>query len=388
MSDIKHCYKSLAFWPKGVCRNQYGNNVSEDTHSSLIHANSVMHGLTVDGFGGQKKQFPLRVYTAYHYEDLDAYNDYVNQQTFVINLYYGPKLNAVGVDTTSQSSRSLFKMVCRDLEVCDLMWSTSRESILRVLEQYPLLLEEGDYEMCLSPSALLGCLQFTEYGEASKVAYLLSVLKSKVSHDTTSGFLVTSDKKYLTHYVPDLFTLEQTLSYLNECIRHGFHESYDEVSSEVTFHIKLSALLGFKDAIDLLYYEILLHYRVHNEGMPSNLLLNLSKEVVNDTAVLNGSLPTDIDYRSSYVKKGKFYTALASEVLYGETCINNVPIHLVSDLRTDSCVVIGKVIRDIALFNKDYKEVCVLLNKLTMCVLYQRKKGEPINLRLPFPIEG
>lgn len=131
-----------------------------------------------------------------------------------------------------------------------------------------------------------------------------------------------------------------------------------------------------------------LHYRVHNEGMPSKLLLNLSREITNDIKVVDGSLPTDIDYRSSYVKKGKLYTALASEVLYGETCINNVPIHLVSDLRTDSCVVIGKVIRDIALFNKDYKEVCVLLNKLTMCVLYQRKKGEPINLRLPFPIEG
>lgn len=386
MSDITHYYKSLAFWPKGVCRNQYGNNVSEDTHPSLLHANSVMHGLTVEGFGGQKKQFPLRVYTAYHYEDIDAYNDYVNKQPFGINLYYEPKLNAV--DTTSQSSRSLFKMACRDLEICDLMWSTSRESILRVLEQYPLLLEGGNYEIYLSPSALLGCLQFTEYGEASKVAYLLSGLNDRRLYDTANGFLITSDKKYLTHYVPNLFTLDQTLSYLNECLKQGFHENYDEVSSEVTFHIKLSALLGFKDAIDLLYYEILLHYRVHNEGMPSKLLLHLSNEIVNDTKVTDGSLPTDIDYRSSYVKKGKFYTALASEVLYGDHCINNTPIHLVSDLRTNNCVVIGKVIRDIALFNKDYKEVCVLLNKLTMCVLYQRKRGESINLRLPFPIEG
>lgn len=388
MSDIKHCYKSLAFWPKGVCRNQYGNNVSEDIHPSLLHANSVMHGLTVDGFGGQKKQFPLRVYTAYHYEDIDAYNDYVNKQPFGINLYYHPKLNAVEVGTSVWSDHLLLKMRCGDLEVYDMMWGKTRESILQVLEQYPLLLELSNYGKCLYPSALLGFLQFDEYGEASKVAYLLSALKVRFSYDTANGFLITSDNNYLKHYVPDLFTLEQTLSYLNECLKQGFHESYDEVSSEVTFHIKLSALIGFKDAIDLLYYEIFLHYRVHNEGMPSKLLLHLSNEIVNDTKVTDGSLPTDIDYRSSYVKKGKFYTALASEVLYGDHCINNTPIHLVSDLRTNNCVVIGKVIRDIALFNKDYKEVCVLLNKLTMCVLYQRKKGESISLRLPFPIEG
>ncbi len=37
---------------------------------------------------------------------------------------------------------------------------------------------------------------------------------------------------------------------------------------------------------------------------------------------------------------------------------------------------------------KVLEEVCVLLNKLTLCVLYQRRKGDSINLRLPFPIEG
>ena len=388
MSDIKHCYKSLAFWPKGVCRNQYGNNVSEDTHPSMLHVRGIMRGLTVDGFGGQKKHFPLRVYSSYQYEDMDEYNNYVNQQSFGINLYYLPKLNAVGVNTSVGSEFLLIRTMCGDLEIHDMMWVNTRQSILQILEGYPLVLFPSNSEIWLSPSCLLGCLQFTEYGEASKVAYLLSALKDRDSHDTTSGFLITSDKKYLTHYVPNLFTLDQTLSYLNECLKQGFHESYDEASSEVTFHIKLSALVGFKDAIDLLYYEILLHYRVHNEGMPSKLLLNLSREITNDIKVVDGSLPTDLDYRSSYVKKGKFYTALASEVLYGDHCINNTPIHLVSDLRTNNCVVIGKGIRDIALFNKDYKEVCVLLNKLTLCVLYQRRKGDSSNLRLPFPIEG
>lgn len=52
-------FQSNALWPEGVCSSMYGDNISTDTHSSIEAARGVCNGLRREGFGGERKHFPL-----------------------------------------------------------------------------------------------------------------------------------------------------------------------------------------------------------------------------------------------------------------------------------------------------------------------------------------
>jgi hypothetical protein len=52
-------YQSNALWPVGVCYSVFGDNTSTDTHSTRGQAQGVCDGLEREGFGGERKFFPI-----------------------------------------------------------------------------------------------------------------------------------------------------------------------------------------------------------------------------------------------------------------------------------------------------------------------------------------
>lgn len=62
MKDMKH--QSNALWPAGVCSSMYGDNISTDTHPTIEHAQAVCEALEREGFGGERKHFPLRTWVS------------------------------------------------------------------------------------------------------------------------------------------------------------------------------------------------------------------------------------------------------------------------------------------------------------------------------------
>lgn len=52
-------WKSVAIWPDGTCSTSVGKDMSYDFHSSYNEANSVCQALYEDGFGGDRKRFPI-----------------------------------------------------------------------------------------------------------------------------------------------------------------------------------------------------------------------------------------------------------------------------------------------------------------------------------------
>ncbi len=57
-------YQSNALWPAGVCSSQWGDNISTDTHDTVEQSAAVCRMLRVEGFGGERKVFPLCVWTS------------------------------------------------------------------------------------------------------------------------------------------------------------------------------------------------------------------------------------------------------------------------------------------------------------------------------------
>lgn len=57
-------YQSNALWPDGVCSTKYGDNISTDTHETVHQSAAVCRALRRDGFGGERKVFPLYVWTS------------------------------------------------------------------------------------------------------------------------------------------------------------------------------------------------------------------------------------------------------------------------------------------------------------------------------------
>lgn len=55
-------WKSNAQWPLDVYRGMDGSGISTDTHESLEGAQAVCDGLRRDGFGGERKHFPVRTW--------------------------------------------------------------------------------------------------------------------------------------------------------------------------------------------------------------------------------------------------------------------------------------------------------------------------------------
>ena len=55
-------WTSNAQWDLSVYRGMYGDGVTTDTHDSLDAAQAVCSALRSDGFGGQRKDFPLRTW--------------------------------------------------------------------------------------------------------------------------------------------------------------------------------------------------------------------------------------------------------------------------------------------------------------------------------------
>ena len=57
-------YQSNALWPAGVCSSKWGDNISTDTHDTADQSAAVCRMLRVGGFGGERKVFPLYVWTS------------------------------------------------------------------------------------------------------------------------------------------------------------------------------------------------------------------------------------------------------------------------------------------------------------------------------------
>lgn len=57
-------YQSNALWPNGVCSSMYGDNISTDTHDTLEQSAAVCRALRAEGFAGERKHFPLFVWTS------------------------------------------------------------------------------------------------------------------------------------------------------------------------------------------------------------------------------------------------------------------------------------------------------------------------------------
>lgn len=55
-------FQSNALWPAGVCSSKYGDNISTDLHATQAQAEGVCEGLERDGFGGERKHFPIRTW--------------------------------------------------------------------------------------------------------------------------------------------------------------------------------------------------------------------------------------------------------------------------------------------------------------------------------------
>lgn len=53
---------SHAQWPLDVYRGEGGDGVSKDTHLSEAEAKAICLGLERDGFGGQRRAFPIKTW--------------------------------------------------------------------------------------------------------------------------------------------------------------------------------------------------------------------------------------------------------------------------------------------------------------------------------------
>ena len=59
-----HKYQSNAQWPLDVYRGMDGTGISTDTHETHYGALAVCTALRRDGFGGERKHFPIRVWVS------------------------------------------------------------------------------------------------------------------------------------------------------------------------------------------------------------------------------------------------------------------------------------------------------------------------------------
>lgn len=57
-------YQSNAQWPLDVYRGMDGNGISTDTHRTKADAQAVCDILRREGFGGERKNFPIRVWVS------------------------------------------------------------------------------------------------------------------------------------------------------------------------------------------------------------------------------------------------------------------------------------------------------------------------------------
>lgn len=57
-------FQSNAQWPPGVCSSMYGDDISTDKHSTYEMAQNVCIGLKAEGFGGDGKEFPVKVWVS------------------------------------------------------------------------------------------------------------------------------------------------------------------------------------------------------------------------------------------------------------------------------------------------------------------------------------
>ena len=57
-------FQSNALWPKGVCSSMYGDGISTDTHMTRAQAEAVCRALEREGFGGERKHFPLKTWVS------------------------------------------------------------------------------------------------------------------------------------------------------------------------------------------------------------------------------------------------------------------------------------------------------------------------------------
>jgi len=55
-------WKSVAIWPEGTCTCSTGKDVSQDFHGTKAEAEGVCRMLCSDGFGGDRKRFPIRTH--------------------------------------------------------------------------------------------------------------------------------------------------------------------------------------------------------------------------------------------------------------------------------------------------------------------------------------
>lgn len=51
--------QSNALWPRGVCHSMYGDNISTEVNQSEKHAKVICDLLEKEGFGGEKRAFPI-----------------------------------------------------------------------------------------------------------------------------------------------------------------------------------------------------------------------------------------------------------------------------------------------------------------------------------------
>ncbi len=56
--------QSNALWPPGVCASRWNDNISTDKHRTQEEAEGVCRMLQREGFGGNGKAFPLRVWVS------------------------------------------------------------------------------------------------------------------------------------------------------------------------------------------------------------------------------------------------------------------------------------------------------------------------------------
>ncbi len=56
--------QSNALWPADVYKGMYGDSISTDTHRSEEDAQAVCRALEREGFGGERKHFPLKTWTS------------------------------------------------------------------------------------------------------------------------------------------------------------------------------------------------------------------------------------------------------------------------------------------------------------------------------------
>ena len=55
-------WTSKAQWPLDVYRGMDGKGITSDEHDSYDSAEAICHALRHEGFGGERKHFPLRTW--------------------------------------------------------------------------------------------------------------------------------------------------------------------------------------------------------------------------------------------------------------------------------------------------------------------------------------